>query len=203
MQLNKAYGPTLAHVQATFPGAVVAGGCLRDADNGRPIKDVDLFAPNVSTKDGFDGLKLRVAASLPEGGEIVGVMGGYETWATAECIGVFDIRSPALDYQLICLTTPPEAILPRMDFGICRISWDGNTVHRTEEYLADQAAQKFTLRRCDDSTQFERSCSRYERLVQKYKGWAFELSPLVAAAGWKNPYGQAFEHPWQFNDVPI
>lgn len=43
---------TLSKIQQVFPGAVIAGGCLRDLDHGKPIKDVDIFVPIYSTTDG-------------------------------------------------------------------------------------------------------------------------------------------------------
>lgn len=42
---------TLSKIQQVFPGAVIAGGCLRDLDHGKPIKDVDIFVPIYSTTD--------------------------------------------------------------------------------------------------------------------------------------------------------
>lgn len=192
-----AYASALVHVQRTFPGAVIAGGALRDLENERPVKDIDIFIPDIvipepEPVDGpfgtltcvpdFNWLRTKIIESLPEGGELVGVMGSYEGWATEEVIGVFDIKTPDLDYQVICLTSGPETILPRMDFGICRISWDGSEVHRTDEYNADRLNECLTLHRCDDRTQYDRSITRYTRLAKKYQGWPLRIAPHLQDA---------------------
>lgn len=199
MNIPAAYAATLAHVQGHFPGAMIAGGCLRDLDNDRPVKDVDIFLPNLVppppppldpsdffaclATDDFEWLRWRVSASLPMDGQIVGVMGSYEGWATEEVLGVFDISTPLLDYQLICLTTGPETILPRMDFGICRISYDGDMVHRTNEYHADKHNERFTLLRCGSHTELERSLARHKRLSEKYVGWPIDLTLIAPDQG--------------------
>lgn len=178
MQIPTAYAASLAAVREVFPGALLAGGALRDLDNDRPVKDLDIFAPDVPDLD-----ILRARAALLAPNCVVGVMGGYESWATEECVGVLDIDIPGLTpFQLIGLRSGPETILPRLDFGICRIGFDGNDVIRTDEYLADQATRTFTLLRCDDDAQRERSLKRFERLSEKYVGWSLldpDAEPFV------------------------
>lgn len=170
LNIPSAWAETLAQVREVFPGALIAGGCLRDLDNGRPIKDVDIFAPNCSASFD-DNYELVRAHLLPAPAMLHNSLGQYGEWATKECVGVFDILSPALDYQLICLSSGPETITGRMDFGLCRISHDGTNVFRSEEYLADQRDQRFTLLRCEDDKQLDRSRRRWERFTKKYVGW--------------------------------
>lgn len=140
---------------------------MRDLDNGREVKDLDVFCPNV---DSLDDFKARVGtiASM----RLLGVMGGYENWATSECVGVLDVEGPYGPVQLIGLTTGPESILPRIDFGICQIGFDGDQVVRTEAYEVDKAAQTFTIVRSDDAAQEDRSFRRFDRLSVKYPGWS-------------------------------
>jgi len=169
MQLPAAYAATLAAVREVFPGAMIAGGALRDLDNDRPVKDLDIFAPDVPD---LDLLRSR-AAGLLRPGALMGVMGGYESWATAECVGVLDISGPLSDFQLIGLRSGPETIIPRLDFGICQIGHTGEQLIVTPAYLADKANQTFTLVRSDDDAQRDRSVRRHERLAEKYPGWRF------------------------------
>lgn len=79
-------------------------------------------------------------------------MSGYAALGGRRDRGVIDLREPHGPFQLIGLRTRPETILPPLDFGMCRIGYDGAEVTRTPEYLQDQAAQTFTLVRCDDDS---------------------------------------------------
>jgi hypothetical protein len=172
MRLPAAYAATLADVQDVFPGSMIAGGALRDIDNERPVKDLDVFAPCVAS---FDDLRLRVAGT-PQLGlhKILRIMGSYDDWGTSEVVGVLDVDGPWGPYQLIGLSTGPETILRRLDFGICQIGHDGRRLVRTEAYFRDKADQTFTMVRCDDRNQLDRSLRRFKRLTaEKYRGWKF------------------------------
>jgi hypothetical protein len=169
MNIPESYRTALMAVREVFPGALIAGGCLRDLDNGRPVKDVDIFVPNCPSYD--DTLALVREHLVPDPQMMSNTMGGYEAWATPELVGVFDICRPDQDFQPVCLSGGPETILGRMDFGICRISYDGESVHRTDEYLADQATKTFTLLRSDDDAQHDRSMRRWDRFREKYGDW--------------------------------
>ena len=166
MQIPAAFAATLALVQEQFPGSMLAGGALRDLDNGRAVKDLDIFAPNVGSLE-----ELKTGARCIAEGSLIGVMGGYENWATAECVGVLDVDCPYGLFQLIGLCTGPETILPRIDFGICQIGFDGTQVVHTEAYAADKAAKTFTIVRSDDAAQTDRSYRRWDRLRAKYADW--------------------------------
>ena len=166
MEIPAAYRAALADVCSVFPGSMLAGGAMRDLDNGRPVKDLDVFCPNVGDLDTF---KARVGTLAST--KLLGVMGGYENWATSECVGVLDVESPYGPVQLIGLSTGPETILSRIDFGICQIGFDGEQVIRTEAYEADKAAKTFTIVRSDDEAQLDRSYRRWDRLREKYPDW--------------------------------
>lgn len=160
----------LSDVQQAFAGSMIAGGCLRDLDNDRPYKDIDVFAPDCNS---FDDLYWRATHGLPEGHVVGRIYASYEDWGTNEVVGVLDILSTHGAYQLIGLTTGPERILPRLDFGICQIGFDGQFIERTKEYRLDRFFHTFTLVRSDDERQKKRSHKRYLRLTsEKYIGWA-------------------------------
>jgi hypothetical protein len=108
MQLPAAYAATLSAVQTVFPGSMIAGGALRD-------------------------LHHRMLYSGLEGHKVLQVMGAYDAWGTQECVGVLDMDSPHGPYQLIGLSTGPETIIPRLDFGICQLGHTGRELIGTGE----------------------------------------------------------------------
>lgn len=178
MQIPAAYAAILTAVREAFPGSLIAGGALRDLDNGRPVKDIDVFAPNCNS---FDDLYHRATHCLPEEHFATTEFHSYEDWCTREVVGVLNVESPFGPYQLIGLSTGPETIIPRLDFGICQIGYDGLEVVRSVAYEADKARKTFTLTRCDDERQRDRSVRRYGRLsAEKYAGWSFvDLEPFA------------------------
>lgn len=174
------WGTALAGVQQLFPGSMIAGGALRDLDNGRPIKDIDIFAPHCDDLQATTRLAesltkapLKVLSSemrvSPEGRV-------YTEWAANDLLAIFDIYTGELEYQLIALKGSASDILERIDFGLCRIAYDGEKIIRTPEYEADKAQGCFTLHRCDDGSQYDRSFRRHERFQAKYAGWPMKVA---------------------------
>lgn len=172
---------SLQKVRDLFPGAMIAGGALRDLDNGRPVKDIDIFAPNCTdlelAKSFAQGLSNKPLNVLSSENRVNAEGRVYQEWAASDVLAIIDIEGEELNYQLICLKCGPEDIIKRIDFGICRIATDGETITRTDEYHADRVNACFTIHRCDDTSQFDRSIRRHERLVKKYEGWPLKIAP--------------------------
>lgn len=179
--LPAAWTTSLRRVRELFPDSLLAGGALRDLENGRRVKDVDIFAPNCADlEQATEHVKKLANAPFKclSSENRVGPDGRvYAEWAANDVLAIFDIQSEEMDYQLICLKCGPEAIVKRIDFGLCRISTDGQTIHRTEEYNTDCLNETFTLHRCDDTSQYDRSVRRHERLVEKYTDWPMKVAP--------------------------
>jgi len=166
----------LRYVQNVAPDAVIAGGALRDLDNGRPVKDIDIFVQGNAMADlrslreklielGFDCDDTDDQKIYPvgEGNDVVG------------CI---DARDPAAEtppLQFIVVRCPPAKILDRIDFGICRLAFDGSQIIQPAEYDEDKARQVFRLRYDRAGLMLVTSIHRYARLSQKYEAWKFEL----------------------------
>src|SRR3546814_2316422 len=111
--------------------------------------------------------------------------------ADLECLGYITLLWGGLEVQIVPVTTTPKGLLERLDFGICQIGFDGTDVIRTPAYVRDRDNQTFTLIRCDNADQKERSRQRFERLSVKYPGWSFVDTRLISEkhAGWDyQPY---------------
>ena len=161
----------LRDIRAVAPEAFLAGGALRDLDNGRVIKDLDVFLStdadmaDVMTamrKHGYTTVGSDLSLREDYGSLGVGVTGILELRHS-------DPGVPPLNFIRVEDATV-DAQINRFDFGICQIAYDGETVSRTMAYLLDQDAHTFTIIRRDDGD--ERALRRWERLRQKYEGWS-------------------------------
>lgn len=175
MEIPQPWKDALAAVQAVCPEAVIAGGCLRDLDNGREVKDIDIFVTGEKegvlrglhermSSDGFDAEEIDTASMYPVG-------------ERNEVVGFFEVRFDDLDVpaQIIMVNWDTAKICDRFDFGICRIAFDGERLIRTGEYEADKHDEVFRLRRERDDIELVASIHRFARLSRKYEGWPFAL----------------------------
>jgi hypothetical protein len=165
-----------------FPEAIVAGGALRDYDNGLAdqVKDIDVFVMDRPTylndlNAAFRDWKHRL--SVPEHVAVYMDFEGVRVVQEFTCPYFIDtgrggIYSPP-PVQVIVMSRPvePQATIERHDFGICQIGYDGKTVYTTEAYETDKRNQTFTLVRCRDDRDFLRSLKRFARLSTKYPQW--------------------------------
>lgn len=174
MKIPYEWKATLDYIREHCPEAVIGGGCLRDLDNGREIKDIDIFVSGSRmqhledlhkklTHDGaceVSDIDYDQVYPVGEGNDVVG---HFE-------VEFEDITEPV---QIIMVNFDCSKITDRFDYGICRISYDGQNVYRSPDYEADKRDQVFRLclQRCGQG--LASSVHRYARLVRKYEGWRF------------------------------
>lgn len=170
----------LASIQTVCPSAVLAGGALRDIDNARPVKDLDIFIHAKGDREAFMAIELlRVAGFDISFDTTFGAGQAYPEDQNLEVVQIADLHDGPLPAQLIFTNWPTERIVERFDYGICRLSFDGQSIVRPPEYDEDREAQLFRLRR-DRPTPISMrgSIRRFARLTNdKYQGWdwaAFE-----------------------------
>jgi len=175
MNIPPSWGALLRSIRAVCPTAVLAGGALRDLDNGREVKDLDIFIYADSDKQAFSGIRDLTAAGFEvsydetfEGGK------AYPEDQNLEVIQIADLEPvEGWAVQLIFVRWDTARIIDRFDYGICQMSWDGEVLTKGEHYEADKAAQVFRLRRARPTPISMRgSVKRYARLTaDKYPGW--------------------------------
>ena len=173
--IPESWRAALACIQEVLPSAVMAGGCLRDRDNGRAVKDIDIFAHGYGESDLWDAHAALKAHGLAL--EDIDMEKMYPVDG-AELIGVIDVRQGpwplALPVQIIMTTWDTDKIVQRFDYGICRIAFDGQKITRSDDYLLDKHNKVFRLVRERTAEQLEASVMRYARLSPKYEGWPFK-----------------------------
>ncbi len=183
----------LRRAQTVTPHAYLAGGALRDLDHGVPHKDLDIFFQSSGDADRdfnalrevFPDIELKFDGSYMDRGD-ASIGSVYAVQVQVEtCYSYFPEHfqhTHAWPVETVQFIAMPECrdihdVLNRLDFGICRIGFDGERVVRTADYHLDCQRHEFTLMPSADT---ERSLRRYERLLPKYPGFTLN-APQVAA----------------------
>jgi hypothetical protein len=164
-----AWGELIATIRHRCPGAVIAGGCLRDVAFGGVVKDIDVFVPAKDTTpcDTF----LWDAFGQPHNVIHAGYMGGVRSEVLE--ISEYRIARYGLPVQVIEIdyendSTFIPAILQRMDFDACQIAWDGLVLHTTAAFETALRTQKWSVVNAEDAVQATRSLKRAARFAERY-----------------------------------
>jgi len=173
MEIPQSWCDALAAIQQVRPDAVLAGGCLRDLDNGRPVKDLDIFVRGCGV-DELESLADKLGGAGLDCAE-VDTDSLYPVGDLTDLTGFFEVRFAGIaqPVQMIMVEWDTAHIVDRFDYGICRIAFDGRELTRAPEYEDDKEKKVFRLRRRREGPELESSVHRYARLVQKYEGWRF------------------------------
>ncbi len=161
-------GPALWDtILARFPpGAVIAGGAVRDYLLGVPAKDVDVFLRSIDwPSSGFNGF-----ASLADN-----LDAEYAAMQMIEVVQHGRIAGAEVDVIGVHLPDgfSAERLIAQFDFGLTRCWYDGE-LHDTPEAAADRAAHTVSLLINDRP---ERALKRWARFNERMGGgW-----PLVQA----------------------
>jgi hypothetical protein len=156
---------------------------MRDLDNGRPIKDLDVFYNEAHAADNF--ISALSGRYVYKNGitDCSYIDAASEIFSTT----VFIDTQGGPDLNLINVDPSFDTtkMLERMDFGICLIGFNGEEVIRTKAYHHDQANQQFTLTRADSIEGTLRSLKRYDRLAQKYPEWPLVIPQELQEVGYE------------------
>ena len=147
----------LRAVQKVFPGALLAGGYLRDAHLSRAPKDIDIFVAHSDT---------WVAGNLM----MVSMTGAAEYMEQSEVGAIWNVEGFGLPVQVIMLRPglSPQDRAEKHDFGVCQVWHDGDVMGFTSGFSEDAHERTFTLRHCEDQKEYDRSMRRWDRLKEKF-----------------------------------
>lgn len=173
--IPKAWRAALASVRLTFPDAVIAGGCLRDREQGVKVKDVDIFISTSGMKDSYGSgpIKSKLEAAGWPDVQVNGEKSYGQGVSSRGIVAVLDLIYP--DCPPVNLIAMKNFQLEEFDFGICQIMFDGKSIFRTPDYHHDLAARQFRLVPKVDDASFVRSLGRWARLKEKFPAWTLHL----------------------------
>lgn len=140
----------------------VAGGALRDLDNEKDIKDIDIFVwADDRLQKQAQWANKDTSKHLTYAGDLEKIYGkestsDLQTKKYGNRLGTglrfWDIRTiPHRNYpiQLILYNhvgrTGPKVLLQYFDIDLCKISYDGERVYRTNEYKVDVENKTITV----------------------------------------------------------
>lgn len=176
MHIPAAWAKVLRLIRTSAPSAILAGGALRDLDNHRPIKDLDIFVHGDSEIEA-----LSAAVTLHQTFDAQYVEGTKDVSHAFKVLSAFEDEVP--EVNIVQLRDPFTALrcIERMDFGICQIAFLGNgLVLTTPAYDHDRSHHSITLTRADSQAGYDWSIRRYHRLAKKYQ-WPLVIPDEFAA----------------------
>jgi len=178
----------LGRVQKLFPGAKIAGGCLRDLDHGKPIKDVDIFIP--TNPDDYPDLSNNIFKIL---GENFGAVNqtyddNYPDWSddvddtvNRALYAIYQINDNGVTYELI-FANPSACHIATFDLSICQIEYD-DTRSYVWSCLAYDETKRTGIITVENTNRLDRQEARMKRILQKYPeyndGGIFEPKQLT------------------------
>lgn len=148
----------------------IVGGALRDADFGRPFKDIDIF------------INGRDTDLLPEGCEDLGDKNAY--LLRAYTVKDYPYKGETFEVNLIFMRGDfwtLEKMTERCDFGICQIGWEPATdrTYMSDQFIEDRMNRRLTL--CRETTQ-----ERVDRMARKFPfGWTLHNPKNIEVDGKK------------------
>lgn len=180
----------LERVQAYIPGAVIAGGYLRDLYLGMPYKDIDIFIPFTEDVDELiEQIRWKPVIETEYHPTTIREVHCCKYKPQTEITRVWDVVSyrqvgfedTLKGVQIIMLQKgfTIQDRVERHDFGICQIWYDGVNTYCTDAFLQDFEQKTFTLVVCESAEEYNRSMRRWDRFKEKYTQFDLRYAPGV------------------------
>lgn len=162
MELPSEWEDVLAKIQGVFPGAIIAGGALRDIEYSKQPKDVDIFCPVEEYEDGESFSKLEDI--FPQAKIMAASLYGREKNMERDVMAVYNYDSGQYKYDFI-ICKPNAANLENFDLSICQISFDGRDYKRTAAY---KQTQEDRIIKVMNINRPDRQEKRLQRIIAKF-----------------------------------
>lgn len=165
------------------PEAFIGGGALRDLDNGKPVKDVDIFLRHID-RDTLNKLLPEMMLAQPTTGNA----DEYEEhFSEIESVYEGTPADGGAPYNIIVCDGPCDSPyqymmhhLHRFDLGICRIGYRYGLV-MLPDYTKDKADRTITI---VNNVRPEASMARAVRIRERaYRDWRIVANPLETSDG--------------------
>ena len=165
MQIPQQWVDVLSKIRTVFPSAKIAGGCLRDLLNDRPIKDVDIFV-SLSTVDmemdtHYNILNIYPTADLHKC-TTYGV-GTMPEDKDRDLEAIYTLSIGEWEYDVI-FGSDKACDITTFDIGICQIEYIDH-IKMSDTYIQDVANKVLRVR---NTNRTDRNEARLLRLYEKY-----------------------------------
>ena len=154
--------------QPSWLCSTIAGGALRDMDNGRPVKDVDIFVPHLGSNE---TALLAIQKAVPYA-HIMEIEHNVHNTSQVGAAGIshfhFEVDGWKFEISQVTESFDHLSLLSRFDIGICMVSLDKNgAIARTPVYSLDKAQKLIRVVRATGGRELEHA----ERIKRKYQDW--------------------------------
>lgn len=164
--LGRLYTALEKHTDIGRNNTLVAGGCIRDYLNHRPIKDIDILLPSDVA---LAGVQFDSAGITDMKCEVEKDYLGENSNPNLEC--VLKCKFEGYDIDILCVKdiSLEQYIHDTFDYGICKVWFDPkqDKIIRTPAYERDVRNRTLTL--CIEGNKDQGK--HYQKLKAKYQGW--------------------------------
>lgn len=172
-----AFDIVLEEIGKVLPEPCIAGGAIRDCENDRPIKDIDVFVKlkRYSAMHGKIAGGLHKLFDVPESACMPKNMSDY---INKEIMHMYDIKLPDIDYKIQLMVFSDEYksdFMTSFDLGICQIQYDGAVVKRHKNYIKDMENKTITVTNCRSRSALARTRNHLYRVWAKYPEHVVDL----------------------------
>lgn len=159
--IPKEWTDLLLKIQTVDPMAIIAGGALRDLDNDKEVKDLDIFVscPDFELKDiiGECCIDKQAPSDIPDTDIISST--------------VYLVAGITIPVNIVTCAKHEDFLLQqlnRFDIGICKVGYDGRTFIQTSAYIRDKECKELVIY---NSSWMPGSLARIARIGKKYPNW--------------------------------